>query len=143
MAKVSTVDLLGSRFGRLTVLAKSAHRGRIAWLCRCLCGKFSTPSTYELRSGHSRSCGCLSLDTLRCRSAATIRSVIGQTFNRLTVIARTENSPTGGTRWICRCECGGQTITTARELRSGHTRSCGCLESELTSRRSAKEVVAA
>ncbi len=29
--------------------------------------------------------------------------------------------------WLCRCDCGKTTITTAHSLRSGNTRSCGCL----------------
>jgi len=32
--------------------------------------------------------------------------------------------------WRCKCECGRETIVLAEKLRSGHTRSCGCLHGE-------------
>lgn len=56
------VDLVGQRFGRLTVMekrGKDANGRNQLWLCQCECGKFTTTSSTHLRSGHSRSCGCL------------------------------------------------------------------------------------
>ena len=29
--------------------------------------------------------------------------------------------------WLCRCECGNEKIVAARQLKSGQTKSCGCL----------------
>lgn len=58
----------------------------------------------------------------------------GQKFGRLTVIARAENHiQTNGqrkTQWLCQCECGKKIIIKASDLKSGHTRSCGCLRIE-------------
>ncbi|KKM19997.1 hypothetical protein LCGC14_1649970 [marine sediment metagenome] len=51
----------------------------------------------------------------------------GQKFGRLTVIKRAENSLTGLGRWLCQCDCGGQSIVYSQDLRRGTTRSCGCL----------------
>jgi hypothetical protein len=33
-------------------------------------------------------------------------------------------------RWLCQCDCGNQTISTGRDLRAGHTKSCGCLQKD-------------
>ena len=30
-------------------------------------------------------------------------------------------------QWLCRCDCGNETIVTGYRLRTNHTRSCGCL----------------
>jgi len=38
-------------------------------------------------------------------------------------------------RWRCRCDCGNEGIRTSSELSSGHSKSCGCLRSELQSAR--------
>lgn len=59
-------DLTGKTFGRLKVLALGVtDRWRQHyWLCRCLCGKTLSVSGGHLRSGHTRSCGCLQVD--RC-----------------------------------------------------------------------------
>ena len=36
------------------------------------------------------------------------------------------------TRWVCKCDCGAEKIVTGGALRSGGSKSCGCLKSELT-----------
>lgn len=54
------LDLTGQRFGRLTVLRPAENVGtRTAWLCRCDCGREAVVLTSRLRSGHTRSCGCI------------------------------------------------------------------------------------
>ena len=55
------LDLMGQRFGNLTVLAPAENIGsRTAWLCRCDCGAEAVVPTCHLRSGHTKSCGCQS-----------------------------------------------------------------------------------
>lgn len=60
------IDLTGRRFGRLTVVALAGiSKGRNAiWLCRCDCGKEVEVQSRNLKSGRSKSCGCLKLDLL-------------------------------------------------------------------------------
>ena len=54
------LDLTGQRYGKLTVLAPAENvGGRTAWLCRCDCGREAVVKTIHLRSGHTKSCGCL------------------------------------------------------------------------------------
>ena len=59
----------------------------------------------------------------------------GRTFGRLSVVKRLENHVTkGGTtfsKWQCRCVCGTEVSVIGIDLRSGKTRSCGCLHNEL------------
>lgn len=55
----------------------------------------------------------------------------GQRFGRLTIVKRVENSNTGLTRWLCQCDCNKQTVVASGHLKSGHTKSCGCLRKEL------------
>lgn len=56
-----TQDLIGQRFGRLVVIAKASKHSynQNFWHCRCDCGKETIVTTSHLRSGHSKSCGCL------------------------------------------------------------------------------------
>ena len=60
--------------------------------------------------------------------------LIGKKFERLTVIKRAENSKSGQTRWFCKCDCGNETIVWGNHLRSGHTKSCGCIQKESVKR---------
>ena len=58
---ILTSEMVGCSFGRWTVLRESRKRGpglRV-WECRCSCGTVSEVSQSTLRSGGSKSCGCL------------------------------------------------------------------------------------
>jgi hypothetical protein len=50
--------------------------------------------------------------------------ITGQKFGRLTAIEVTREP--GHRAWMCRCDCGGETIVRAALLTTGHSRSCGC-----------------
>ena len=54
----------------------------------------------------------------------------GRQFGRLTVIGRYESS-CHNTRWLCKCECGEVRVVYGNHLRSGRTKSCGCLNKEM------------
>lgn len=62
----------------------------------------------------------------------------GQKFGRLTVIAKAKEKVKGGTGWTCLCDCGNQIIVVTRLLRSGNTKSCGCLQRETASKQFTK-----
>lgn len=69
-------DLTGKTFGRLTVLSFAgiaARKRAYTWLCQCACGKTKTVISHCLRSGHTRSCGCLSRDV--CIERSTIHGM--------------------------------------------------------------------
>lgn len=63
------VDLTGRRFGRLVVLHRAPRQpdGRARWCCQCVCGRESVVDGKSLRSGNTKSCGCLSADKARER----------------------------------------------------------------------------
>jgi len=52
---------VGSRFERLLVLEMDNRNvtGETRWLCQCDCGTQKTVRAYNLKAGHTRSCGCL------------------------------------------------------------------------------------
>lgn len=55
----------------------------------------------------------------------------GQRFGRLEVVELAPKPwPDGNSRWICRCDCGSESVVQRQHLMSGHTSSCGCLQSE-------------
>ncbi len=58
-------------------------------------------------------------------------SLVGLTFDRLTVIRREHLEDKRFRYWLCRCRCGADTIADTASLTSGRKRSCGCLKSEV------------
>lgn len=68
--RVDYSRLIGTEFGRLLVLSvedKITYKPRRLF-CRCACGEERSIAYPELRSGDTRSCGCLSKETLIARS---------------------------------------------------------------------------
>lgn len=50
----------GQSFGQLTVISPAAKDGgHLAWVCRCTCGRTTAVRGACLRSGQTKSCGCL------------------------------------------------------------------------------------
>lgn len=57
---------------------------------------------------------------------------LGDKFGRLTVISYEGSDRHSKTIVKCACECGNEKIIGSSSLKSGNTKSCGCLASELT-----------
>lgn len=68
MAREYKIDLIGQKFGRLTVIEKIGARKKpcgktiMIWKCKCDCGNITEASTNALRSGEKISCGCFRKD---------------------------------------------------------------------------------
>lgn len=80
------IDLIGQKFGRLIVIAKAPNKssdGRIMWICQCECGNPNNKIVRgtDLKSGKTKSCGCLATET---KSANGKKNIIhGETRSRL------------------------------------------------------------
>jgi hypothetical protein len=74
----------GTRYGRLTVIKEVAPaeepRGAKArrFLCRCDCGTDSVVRLGSLRTGHTSSCGCASVESIRARATKHGHTVGGR-----------------------------------------------------------------
>ena len=55
----------------------------------------------------------------------------GDRFGRLVILSRCGVEACGNIRWRVRCNCGCEFEVAGNSLRSGHTKSCGCLRKEL------------
>ena len=60
------INMTGERYGRLLVVEqnKTDKRGEVWWLCRCDCGKTVAVRGSYLRTGATKSCGCLHQDSI-------------------------------------------------------------------------------
>lgn len=117
------VDLTGQRFHNLTVIKKAASKtgSSIKWECICDCGKTTYVTTSNLRTGHTKSCGCL-------KNRSNALDLKGERFGYLTVYKRIGSTPNRKALWRCKCDCGNFTNVRASDLRSGNTMSCGCMK---------------
>lgn len=58
----------------------------------------------------------------------------GKSFSRLTVLELAGRNKHKNIIWRCLCSCGNETYVTTADLRSGNTKSCGCLQKEKATR---------
>lgn len=127
-ANIDKTSLIGKQFGRLTVverdLTKPIGHGCVPyWVCQCECGKIKSILASSLKSGRTRSCGCLSSELKSQRSMANIAN---ERFGKLIALEQTDEKNHGSYIWKCRCDCGNIVFATTERLRAGHTSSCGC-----------------
>lgn len=61
-------------------------------------------------------------------------NITGERFGRLVAVRREENKVSQNgkirSRWLCKCDCGNEKIVLLDDLKSGRTKSCGCLSDE-------------
>lgn len=120
--------------------ARLAQRRWIAWLADAYCGSDLMRRHMKQRPQEIRQLelsGVLIVEGKHIRpdqwptpsqpdSKQRSHNLAGLTFGRLFVVKRAEHG-----RWECRCKCGGLTTVRGSHLRSGRTKSCGCLRQEL------------
>lgn len=148
MSSQPLLNIIGHKYGRLTVtkeLPRGKH-GERRMLCFCECGAQHSVSMTSLRSGGTKSCGCLFTDytisqnnedhMARVRkkhpysdsiAIITAKSIpAGTRFRKLTVVDGAPISTGRGAKFKCICDCGERVEVFGRYLRSGNRGSCGC-----------------
>ncbi|MFA7287359.1 MAG: hypothetical protein WC055_00620 [Melioribacteraceae bacterium] len=122
-------DVIGRVYGRVTIISeypkgKNDCR-RIIGKCSCN-GNIKDYNLYQLKSGHTTSCGCYQIEKLKNRR----ENAVGKIYGRITVVSDLD---TNGRRRIVlgRCSCNGN-IKGYRlsSLKRGITNSCGCYAKE-------------
>ena len=124
----------GQKFSDLTIVGRvpnDAH-GRIRLLCACVCGKQSKVRLSDLKSGHTKSCRCKRISSLRHR-LGTVQLI---RFGQFTAVGKAHpelGATTKSTEWVVCCVyCGKLTTATTSALRR-RKRLCPCIESTYNS----------
>lgn len=124
---------IGEKFGRLEVIDECEPylwngNNYSQHLCRCECGNTVVVRDNGLKSGKSKSCGCYQKDK---HFEASFRDLTNENFGNLIVknLSRVENGEKNNEYfWLCDCDCGNYNLEVKGSLlKSGRTKSCGCL----------------
>jgi hypothetical protein len=124
----SYLNLVGQKFGRLTVLEDVGRtKGKkVIWRCLCDCGNAVDVSSVSLRSGNTQSCGCYMRDRI---TEMNKKDLVGQKFGLLTVLEDVGRQ-NREVLWRCLCDCGNIVDVLSGNLQKGNTKSCGCYNKE-------------
>lgn len=109
-------DISGNKYGRLTVIefAGIGKENRAMWRCKCDCGNEIVVIGKSLRSGNTRSCGCLVLDDARMKNERYIKKH-GKTDTRLFRVWASMKSRCYNPKAINYADYGGRGITICDE----------------------------
>lgn len=117
-------DLTNKIFGDFKVLYRTeslsaSHSGSAYWLCQCIrCKKYYVKPASTLTKG---------LNKCECNFDLT-----GQRFGRWVVInACEQRTSQRGKVYHCKCDCGNEKDVDGYLLKSGQSKSCGCLQKEI------------
>ena len=131
------LDLTNQIYGRLLVIIMDWYRtnltGRTYWFCQCECGNIISVYLGNLRSGNTESCGCLQKEKA---SELNRIDLTGQLFTRWFVESYNpeKSKEMGAPYYDCICiKDGNRDCVRADSLKSGHSKSCGCLTKEIAS----------
>ena len=119
--------LIGQTYGYWTVVGLATVPRRVH--CKCKCGTERNVDVSLLKTGGSKSCGCMRLkkDGTPCASRSAGEKIEpGQRFGRLVALEPTEKRSGSNVVWECRCDCGNMAYVAAADLKRGRTKSCGC-----------------
>ncbi|GIM32977.1 hypothetical protein [Paraclostridium bifermentans] len=119
-------NLVGKKYGLLTVIDAKREKNKTYYLCRCDCGNEKWIRSDGIKNGRVTSCGCNHYVNL-----------LDKKIGRLKVIEKTDRrDKKGAIIWKCRCDCGNLVEKSTNVLK--FAKSCGCLKSEKNKERSDK-----
>ena len=124
-------NILGQKFGKLTVIeyTNENRHGSALWKCKCDCGNICYATTEGLRIGDNVSCGCRNLGSEKFKERYKV-DLTNKKFGKLLVLHSTDLRTNSGNQiWKCQCECGNVCYISTNHLQTGNTQSCGCLRS--------------
>lgn len=132
-------DFSGQKIGKLEILQRAPNKiaggkTRTMWSCICECGNNIDVSTDYLRRSSCPSCGC---ETIKMKKEKNRTNNIGEKHGRLKIIDVIWDE--GKAKAVCKCDCGNDYIGIKADIISGHTQSCGCLQSERASESNTKD----
>ena len=149
MAKA--IDLIGQKFGYLTVLERDFEAQRqhpnerqAWWKCKCeACSQEKSFRASIIKK--AKSCGCVRevqtvtevfKNAMKKQGELKRENLVGQKFTRLLVLEYAEEEKQvyyngkHKVTWKCQCDCGNIHYATTENLKRGDTPSCGCITKE-------------
>ncbi|MCL2855187.1 MAG: AP2 domain-containing protein [Defluviitaleaceae bacterium] len=113
------------------------------WKFKCDCGNEKITTVRLVKSGKTKSCGCLHKESVARNGKSCTKDYTGMRFGSLVIIEQVisddENARLNRVTWRAKCDCGNITEVTGNLLQRGGKKSCGCLKQNYIKSRSDKE----
>lgn len=125
------IDLTGRTYNYVYIKSRAENRRPhvVSWNCICLlCGKEFVADGRNIKSGMTKSCGCLRAINNHNR---TFEDLTGRTYNSLYIESFYGTDKFGKNHWNARCLlCGNVIHPDTTCIKSGASKTCGCQRME-------------
>lgn len=125
MSRKPDTSLIGKVYNNLRVDKLTNRRNtynRLLYECTCLlCGRKRDATKQNLQKGEIKDCG----------HHKEYNDIAGYKFGKLTAlypVERAKHTKATSKLWHCKCDCGNECNVNYSGLKSGKTKSCGCLQ---------------
>lgn len=124
-AENNRINVIGNKYGRLTILEVIPNTRPTKVKCICDCGNEYIGSQADIVGGHTQSCGCLQKERTsqsNTKDWTDVVSIYGIKF-----IKQECMNDKGKWLWRCKCGvCGNEFVELPARINNGHVTSCGC-----------------
>lgn len=110
---------IGKRYREWEVLEfhHKAKNGAIYYKCKCSCGNIKIVGIQTVRKG---------LGHCKDKIHNDKYNIVGNRYEKLTVLKEVEPTKSSQRQFLCRCDCGKEKIILGSNLIYGESTSCGC-----------------
>lgn len=133
------MDWINKRFVKLMCLESPTKYNKYKVRCLCDCGKEKRVYYCDLKTGRTKSCGCIrqKMASVRAKKMGDENGgknrldIIGYKYNRLIAVKPTKERRGKSIIWEWLCDCGNVVYERIASIKKGNTKSCGCLNKEI------------
>lgn len=124
-AEHQRINVVGNKYGRLTILETIPDTRPTKVRCLCDCGNEHICSQSDVISGHTQSCGCLQKEAT---SGSNTKDWTGHiSAHGIKFLHQDCMNEKGQWLWKCQCGiCGNEFVALPAKINNGHITSCGC-----------------
>lgn len=119
------IDVVGNKYGRLTILniILDTHPTKVR--CKCDCGNETICAQADVVNGHTQSCGCLQSENTSIANTKNWAGYIAECG--IEFLRQDYKNDKGQWVWKCKCGvCGSIFSDIPARINDGHVTSCGC-----------------
>lgn len=119
-----SIDIIGNKYGRLTVIKEDCSISPRRVTCQCECGNIINVVKTDIMNYHTLSCGCLQSEMASKSNLKDWTGTVSDYGIELLKQSYKRNNKTW--IWKCKCFCGEIFDALPADVLSGKITSCGC-----------------
>ena len=124
-AEKNRINVIGNKYGRLTILETIPDTKPTRVKCQCDCGNIYIGVQSDIVCKHTQSCGCLQKEMAAQSNTKDWTGVVSE--HGVKFINQEYQNDIGQWLWTCKCGvCGEKFIALPAKINNGHITSCGC-----------------